>query len=301
MAKSLEEKARDKKPLVRSSVATDEKAPLKLLELLSNDPEDMVRGDVATNESASEDILRKLSKDSDESVRCAVASNSSTPLDVLAVLLTDKSKYVKQNAKDNPNSKKISSDKKSSGAAPKKVAVVKKSNFKAKPVNGDFTSQEVTASMFSYTPAEFKKIKLKTELKKWIEDLDSNSSSYPTYVGSPFDDSNLNLDTFQENDDFDENLVYVIPHYYYESAQYAIDGKIDSSWKIALAPIVGVLLKSMPMDYAQKDEEQMWFEGQGATEGSEPEISFYIGSRLIASSLVEDVDAQVLKEVMLAL
>jgi hypothetical protein len=301
MAKSLEEKARDKKPLVRSSVATDEKAPLKLLELLSNDPEDMVRGDVATNESASEDILRKLSKDSDESVRCAVASNSSTPLDVLAVLLTDKSKYVKQNAKDNPNSKKISSDKKSSGAAPKKVAVVKKSNSKAKPVNGDFTSQEVTASMFSYTPAEFKKIKLKTELKKWIEDLDSNSSSYPTYVGSPFDDSNVNLDTFQENDDFDENLVYVIPHYYYESAQYAIDGKIDSSWKIALAPIVGVLLKSMPMDYAQKDEEQMWFEGQGATEGSEPEISFYIGSRLIASSLVEDVDAQVLKEVMLAL
>lgn len=301
MAKSLEEKARDKKPLVRSSVATDEKAPLKLLELLSNDPEDMVRGDVATNESASEDILRKLSKDSDESVRCAVASNSSTPLDVLAVLLTDKSKYVKQNAKDNPNSKKISSDKKSSGTAPKKVAAVKKSNPKAKPVNGDFTSQEVTASMFSYTPAEFKKIKLKTELKKWIEDLDSNSSSYPTYVGSPFDDSNLNLDTFQENDDFDENLVYVIPHYYYESAQYAIDGKIDSSWKIALAPIVGVLLKSMPMDYAQKDEEQMWFEGQGATEGTEPEISFYIGSRLIASSLVEDVDAQVLKEVMLAL
>ena len=297
MAKSLEEKARDKKPLVRSSVATDEKAPLKLLELLSNDPEDMVRGDVASNESASEDILRKLSKDSDESVRCAVASNNSTPLDILAVLLADKSKYVKQNAKDNPNSKKIGSAKKSAV----KAAPSKKSGIKVKPVNGDFTSQEVTASLFSYTLAEFKKIKLKTELKKWIEDLDNNSSSYPTYVGSPFDDSNLNLETFQDNDEFDESLVYVVPHYYYESAEYAIDGKIDSSWRIALAPIVGVLLKSMPMDYAQKDDEQMWFEGQGATEGTEPEISFYIGSRLIASSLVEDVDAEVLKEVMLAL
>ena len=32
-------------------------------------------------------------------------------------------------------------------------------------VNGEFSSQEVTASMFSYTPAEFKRIKLKTELK----------------------------------------------------------------------------------------------------------------------------------------
>jgi hypothetical protein len=73
MAKSFEERARNKKPLVRSSVATDEKAPLNLLELLSNDLDDMVRGDVATNESASEDILRKLSKDLDESVRCAVA------------------------------------------------------------------------------------------------------------------------------------------------------------------------------------------------------------------------------------
>jgi hypothetical protein len=301
MAKSLEEKARDKKPLVRSSVATDESAPLKLLELLSNDVEDMVRGDVATNESASEDILRKLSKDLDESVRCAVASNKSTPLDVLAVLLTDKSKYVKQNAKDNPNSKKIGSAKKPPVKTATKAATSKKSGAKTKPVNGDFTSQEVTASLFSYTPAEFKKIKLKTELKKWLEDLDSNSSSYPTYVGSPFDDSNLNLETFQENDEFDESLVYVVPHYYYENAEYVIDGKIDSSWSIALVPIVGLLLKSMPMDYAQKDDEQMWFEGQGATEGTEPEISFYIGSRLIASSLVEDVDAEVLKEVMLAL
>jgi hypothetical protein len=301
MAKSLEEKARDKKPLVRSSVATDESAPLKLLELLSNDVEDMVRGDVATNESASEDILRKLSKDLDESVRCAVASNKSTPLDVLAVLLTDKSKYVKQNAKDNPNSKKIGSAKKPPVKAASKAATSKKSGAKTKPVNGDFTSQEVTVSLFSYTPAEFKKIKLKTELKKWIEDLDSNSSSYPTYVGSPFDDSNLNLETFQENDEFDESLVYVVPHYYYESAEYVIEGKIDSSWSIALAPIVGLLLKSMPMDYAQKDDEQMWFEGQGATEGTEPEISFYIGSRLIASSFVENVDAGVLKEVMLAL
>ena len=301
MAKSLEEKARDKKLLVRSSVATDEKAPLKILELLSNDPEETVRGDVATNESASEDILRKLSNDPDESVRCAVASNSSTPLDVLAVLLTDKSKYVKQNAKDNPNSKKIGSDKKSSGAALKKVPTAKKSNAKAKPVNGDFSSQEVTASIFSYTPAEFKKIKLKTELKNWKEDLDSNSSSYPTYVGSPFDDSNLNLETEHDDSEFDEGTVYVIPHYFYESAEYAIDGKIDSGWSIMLAPIVGKLLPSMPMDFAQKDEEQMWFEGQGATDGTEPEVAFYIGSQLITACLLEDVDADIIKEVVSAL
>lgn len=297
MAKSFEERARDKKPLVRSSVATDEKAPLKLLELLSNDADEMVRGDVATNESATEDILRKLSKDLDESVRCAVASNSSTPLDVLAILLTDKSKYVKQNAKDNPNSKRIGSDKESSGATTKKAASVKKSNPKAKPVNGEFTSQEVTASIFSYTPSEFKKIKLKTELKKWQEDLDGNSSSYPTYIGSPFDDSNLNLEIEHEDSEFDEGLVYVIPHYFYESAEYAIEGKIDSSWSIMLAPIVGKLLPSMPMDFAQKGEDQMWFEEQGASDGTEPEISFYLGSKLIATCNLEDIDAEFLKRV----
>jgi len=301
MAKSLEEKARDKKPLVRSSVATDENAPLILLELLSNDPEAMVRGDVATNESASEDILRKLSKDPDESARCAVASNRSTPLDVLAVLLTDKSKYVKQNAKDNPSSKKISPDKKSYGTAPKKAGTAKKSNPKAKPVNGEFSSQEVTASMFSYTPAEFKKIKLKTELKNWRGDLNGNSSSYPTYIGSPFDDSNLNLEIKYEDEEFDEELVYVIPHYFYESAEYTFDGKIDSSWSIILAPIIGKLLPSIPIDFAQKDEDQIWFEGQGASDGTEPEVAFYIGSRLITSCLLEDVDAKVLNEVVSAL
>jgi hypothetical protein len=300
LAKSLEDKARDKKPLVRSSVATDENAPLKLLEMLSNDLDDMVRGDVAINESASEGILRKLSKDGDESVRCAVASNRSTPLDVLAVLLVDKSKYVKQNAKDNPNSKKIGANPKTSGKPPQKNASSKIIAVKAKPVKDGFTSQEVTVSLFSYTPAEFKKIKLKTELKKWVEDLDSNSSSYPTYVGSPFDDSNLNLDTTDDGE-LDEGTIYVVPHYYYESSKYAIEGKIDLSWSITLAPIVGLLLKSMPMDYAQKEDEQMWFEGQGATEGTEPEVSFYAGSRLIASFPLEDFDEKSLKEITLAL
>jgi len=301
MAKSLEEKARDKKPLVRSSVATDENAPLDLLELLSNDDDDMVRGDVATNESASEEILRKLSKDLDESVRCAVASNRSTPLDVLALLLNDKSKYVKQNAKDNPNSKKVGADKNTIKAAPQKATVTKKPNPKAKPVNGEFSSQDITACIFSYTTTEFKKIKIKAELKKWREELDGNSSSYPTYIGSPFDDSNLNLETEHEDSEFNEDLVYVIPHYFYESAEFAVEGKIDSSWTIMLAPILGKLLPSMPMDFAQRGDEQMWFESQGASDGTELEVSFFIGSRLVTTCPLEHVDAEVLSEVVSAI
>jgi len=299
MAKSFEEKARDKKPLVRSSVATDENAPLKLLELLSNDIDDMVRGDVATNESASEDILRRLSSDPDESVRCAVASNKSTPLDVLATLLTDKSKYVKQNAKDNPNAKKIG---KSQGAAQKQVPPKSKKSdgAKLKPIDGEFSSQELTASVFTYTSTQFKKIKLKTELKKWSEDLESNSSSYPTFIGSPFHEK-LNLETITEDSEFSEDAIYVVPHYFYASAEYSFDGKIDSSHSILLAPILGTIMECKPMDCAQKDDEQVWFEGQGATDGSEYTISFFKGShhlKTVQLNKIKDTDlSDVIKKI----
>jgi len=296
MAKSLEEKARDKNPLVRSSVATDEKAPLKLLELLSNDPEDMVRGDVATNESASEDILKKLSKDSDESVRCAVASNSSTPLDVLAVLLTDKSKYVKQNAKDNPNSKKIG---KPQGIVQKQPLPksTKTDSNKSKPINGEFSSQELTVSLFTYTSTQFKKIKLKTELKKWREDLENNSSSYPTYIGSPFHEK-LSLETIVEDREFSEDAIYVVPHYFYESADYLFDGKIDTSFSILLAPILGTIMACKPMECAQKDDEQVWFEGQGATDSSDYSISFFQGSRHLKTIQLDSIKENDLNDVI---
>ena len=109
MGKTLEQKARDKDPLVRCSAAMDENAPLELLELLSNDSDSLVRADVASNERSSEQILRKLSKDDDETVRCGIASNPLTPIDILEILSNDKSKYVKQNVKFNPKSKAIKS------------------------------------------------------------------------------------------------------------------------------------------------------------------------------------------------
>ena len=269
---------------------------MKLLELLSNDSDNMVRGDVATNESASEDILRKLSTDSDESVRCAVASNKSTPLDILATLLTDKSKYVKQNAKDNPNSKKIgksqSADQKQ---APPKLK--KSESTKSKPINREFSSQELTASVFTYTSAQFKKIKLKTELKKWSDDLESNSSSYPTYVGSPFHDK-LNLETLTEDSEFSEDAIYVVPHYFYASAEYSFDGKIDSSYSILLAPILGTIMTCKPMDCAQKDDEQVWFEGQGATDSSDYTISFFHGSRHLKTINLDSIKEDDLNDVI---
>jgi len=292
MPKSIEEKVKDKNPSVRCSVASDEKAPLKLLEILANDPDEAVRGDLSTNESASEEILRKLAADPDESVRCGVASNPSTPLDVLAVLLSDKSKYVKQNAKDNPNSKKIG---KSSVATSKEVKITSKGNAKAKPVNGEFSSQELTASLFSYSVSQFKKIKIKTELKKWTDDLDSNSSSYPVYVGSPFDQKNLNLQTNCEDEEFSEDAIYVVPHYFYKTADYIFDGKIDSNGSIVLAPVLGIIMECKPMDCAVMDDEQIWFEGQGASDGTDYQVSFFKGSKLLKTLKLDKLSEADLK------
>ena len=135
--------------------------------------------------------------------------------------------------------------------------------------------------MFTYTSAQFKKIKFKTELKKWSDDLESNSSSYPTYAGSPFDEKNLKLETIDDKSDFSDDAIYVVPHYFYSSAEYSYEGKIDSSYSILLAPILGTIMECRPMDSAQKDDEQIVFEGISTTDGSEYAISFFQGLRHI--------------------
>lgn len=154
-------------------------------------------------------------------------------------------------------------------------------NAKSKAGDGEFSSQELTASLFTYTSAQFKKIKFKTELKKWSDDLESNSSSYPTYAGSPFDEKNLKLETIDDKSEFSDDAIYVVPHYFYSSAEYSYEGKIDSSYSIVLAPILGTIMECRPMDSAQKDDEQIVFEGISTTDGSEYAISFFQGLRHI--------------------
>lgn len=163
-------------------------------------------------------------------------------------------------------------------------------------IEDSFETQELTCSVFSYSLAEFKKLKAATVLSKWEEDLNDNSSSYPTLVGSPFDRDNLNLATSIDEEP-EKKTVYVVPHYYYASGEYAIEEPIDKSYEIKLAPIVGALFDDGPMDWAERDGEQIYFEGQGATDGSEFAVNFYWGSELVGSCALADVDQGVLAEV----
>ena len=133
-------------------------------------------------------------------------------------------------------------------------------------------------------------------MAKWEEDLNDNSSSYPIYSGSPFDKKGLGLATSIDEEP-DADTVYVIPHYVYSQAEYAIEQPIDGTFEIKLAPIVGALMDERPMDWAEKDGEQLYFEGQGASDGSDFAVNFYFKNKLIGSVLLADIDDGVLSDI----
>lgn len=165
-----------------------------------------------------------------------------------------------------------------------------------KKVDGGFKTRELTCSIFSYSLADFKKLKASKVASEWEEDLNDNSSSYPIYVGSPFDKKGLGLKTTIDEVP-DLKTVYAIPHYFYAIGEYAIEEPIDGSFEIKLAPVVGELFEDGPMDWAERDGEQVYFEGQGATDGSEFTVNFYWGKKLVGSTLLSDVDNDVLAQV----
>ena len=91
-----------------------------------------------------------------------------------------------------------------------------------KTVEEEFSTREITCSLFSYSVENFKKLKASKVISEWETDLNDNSSSYPTLAGSPFDKKGLGLSTTID-DEPEVSLVYVVPHYFYEHADYAIE------------------------------------------------------------------------------
>jgi hypothetical protein len=166
----------------------------------------------------------------------------------------------------------------------------KKSSF-----SGEFTCQELNASILTYSIADFKKLKAKAELKKWSKELNDNASSYPLFDGSPFDDDGLSLPTSIDEEP-DSDMIYVVPYYYYQEAQYQIENVSPTS-EVKLAPILGILCPEKPMDFIESDGEQLWFEGLGSSDGTDYSVSFFRGAELIGNMTLEEVNDKSLKEI----
>jgi hypothetical protein len=165
-----------------------------------------------------------------------------------------------------------------------------------KAVKYCFDARELTCSIFEYTLDEFKNLEPAEEVRKWEKDLDEKSSSYPVFVDSPFGKSGLDLPTSIDEEP-DGNKLYAIPHYFYSSASYSIEEPIDKSCEIKLAPIVGHLMKEGPMDWAEKNGEQIYFEGIKANNGSKFTVNFYFQKKLVGTSLLSDFDSSTLENI----
>lgn len=166
----------------------------------------------------------------------------------------------------------------------------------SRKVERRFVAREITISLFEYSRKEFKALKAKNAIDQWSSDLDENSSSYPLFQGSPFSKRGLNLQTSVDEEPRD-NTIYVAPHYFYQTGEYSIERPIDQSFKIKLAPVVGVLFKDGPMDFAEQGELQVCFDGEGAYSGSPLLVSFHFGRVLIDTVQLHAVDDLVLIEI----
>ena len=172
----------------------------------------------------------------------------------------------------------------------------KVNSYNMKKVEDSFGSEEITCSIFIYTISEFKKLKAQKVVQEWDKDLNSNSSSHALYEGSPFDGNGIGLNT-EIDEEIDLKKVYVVPHYYYSTAEYSIEEPIDKKCVIKLAPLLGQLIAGKPMHWAEKQGEPIFFQGVDASNGSEFNVNFYRGLTLIASVLLSEIDDALLTSI----
>ena len=162
----------------------------------------------------------------------------------------------------------------------------------------EFSCQEVTFAVFTYSPKEFGSLKIKKITEEWIEELNSNGSSYPLYAGSKFDKNGISVPV-SSDDELEEDVIYVVPHYYYQTADYSSTEAITRNCVIKLAEVGGLLIPEMPMSHVVKGDESIEFECQGTTDGTDFAVYLFWNSKLIAQSEIEAIDSQFIKDVLL--
>ena len=160
---------------------------------------------------------------------------------------------------------------------------------------GDFSTQEIICSLFCYTTIAFKNLNLKKALTEWGKELDHNASAYAFYQGSPFDEDALNL-KIEIDKKPEAGIIYVVPHYFYQVAEYQLRERIDNSWIIKLAPIIGSLFTGQPMDLVYKGQRTEYFVCNNSSDRTENYINVYMGSNFIQSFPLKGFNSNHLKD-----
>ena len=160
----------------------------------------------------------------------------------------------------------------------------------------NFITKEVTLSVHQYSLTDFKKISTKNCVEEWIDNLNSNGSSYPLFKNSIFNKKPNRINT-KNIVKPSSNVLYVVPHYYYLYSNYFISEKLNSNSVIYLSELGGIFIPEKPMDYVFHEGENLYFECESATEGTEFSCYVYWGKRLICNSLITSFNKDTVKNI----
>jgi hypothetical protein len=160
----------------------------------------------------------------------------------------------------------------------------------------NFITNEVTLCIHEYSLSDFKKINIKNSVEKWIDDLNSNGSSYPLFKNSIFNKKPNRIPTKNIVKPLSD-ILYVVPHYFYLYSNYLISEKLNSTSLIYLNELGGTFFPDKPMDYVLHEGEKVYFECESATEGTEFSCYVYWGNKLICNSLITSFSKDSLKNI----
>jgi len=165
-------------------------------------------------------------------------------------------------------------------------------------LENEFQNHSITAAVITYKLADFKKINLENEIKKWVDSLDNDSETYPTYMDSQFQKNNLKTKPIKL-EDISDKFIYVVPHYF-ENARFSIEEGITKDHVVWLAPILSELLESKPMSCIvdKHADEELTFWKLDSSEPTTKIINFYQGENLKFSCEIDSIEKDILSKIL---
>ena len=165
-------------------------------------------------------------------------------------------------------------------------------------LENEFQNHSITATVITYKLADFKKINLKNEIRKWVNSLDNDSETYPTYTNSQFQKNNLKTKPIKL-EDISDKYIYVVPHYY-ENARFSIEEGVTKEHVVWLTPILSELLESKPMSCIvdKHADEELTFWKIDSFEPTTKKINFFQGKNLKLSCEIDLIDNDILSKIL---
>jgi len=174
-------------------------------------------------------------------------------------------------------------------------AAIIKTNAEDSNLN-NFECRELVYTIFEYKIANFASLSLSKLKEIWEEALNNESIAVPLYEGSELESYEFE---FIDNDLYAEpDLIYIVPHYFYNSSSYSITNPIDINWKMKAIDIIDGLIPGRPLEFATNGNEQAFFESTESSDGGDYVVSVFLGDTLIGEYDLYELDNSVMEKIL---